>query len=116
MSSGSWPQGFRLTPPKDYTNSALALALGIGTALVIHFTRRSSLPFAGDLTHSLPHGGCYRDGTKSVTYNRPSTDHQPTFIISTLAILLPALIYLSSRFSSMFNSPKCAHCRAHMPN
>lgn len=61
-----------LTPPPDHSKAILAVAIGVGLALVIHFSLSYKLPSPGDNIHHLPFGGSYRDGTKSISYNSPS--------------------------------------------
>nr|UXX34117.1 triple gene block protein 2 [Jasmine virus C] len=60
-----------LTPPPDYTKAIICAVVGISLALALGLFTRSTIPFAGDQLHSLPHGGCYQDGTKKIFYNRP---------------------------------------------
>lgn len=60
-----------LTAPPDYTRVFLCVGLGLTLALVVAVYSRSTLPFVGDNSHALPHGGIYRDGTKSVCYGAP---------------------------------------------
>nr|ULO04620.1 triple gene block protein 2 [Jasmine virus C] len=60
-----------LTPPPDYTKAVLCAVAGISLALTLGLYTRSTIPFAGDQFHSLPHGGCYQDGTKKILFNSP---------------------------------------------
>ncbi|BAA03052.1 triple gene block protein 2 [Papaya mosaic virus] len=60
-----------LTPPPDHSKAILAVAVGVGLAIVLHFSLSYKLPSPGDNIHSLPFGGTYRDGTKSIIYNSP---------------------------------------------
>ncbi|UXX34123.1 triple gene block protein 2 [Stevia carlavirus 1] len=61
-----------LTPPPDYTRSVLCCAIGLSLVLLVLVYTRNTLPPVGDNLHSLPHGGSYRDGTKTILYNSPS--------------------------------------------
>nr|UKY18869.1 ORF2 [Butterbur mosaic virus] len=60
-----------LLPPPDNTKSFLALAVGVSCAVILFVATRSTLPHVGDNIHHLPHGGRYRDGTKSIDYCSP---------------------------------------------
>lgn len=79
-----------LSPPPNYTSSVLAGVIGISIALVFFTLTRSTLPHAGDNLHSLPHGGCYQDGTKRIIYNGPRRS------------------FPSSNLFGSFTSPFCA--------
>nr|CAJ98529.1 12K protein [Potato rough dwarf virus] len=93
-----------LTPPPNYSQSFLCAAIGLSIALSLGLLTRSTLPFAGDGNHSLPHGGVYRDGTKHVLYNHPKKLNsveagsawcrQPWLLCITLVLLIT---YLSKR-------------------
>nr|UEE94774.1 hypothetical protein [Pea streak virus] len=61
-----------LIAPPDNSRSFLALAIGAGIAIVIFTLRSSQLPHVGDNIHSLPHGGFYKDGTKTIQYHSPA--------------------------------------------
>nr|QQG34561.1 TGB2 [Stevia carlavirus 1] len=60
-----------LSPPPDYTKAVLCCAIGLSLVLLVLVYSRSTLPSVGDNLHSLPHGGYYRDGTKTIHYNAP---------------------------------------------
>ncbi|QVY19180.1 triple gene block protein 2 [Clivia carlavirus A] len=60
-----------LSPPPDNTKVHACAAIGGAIALCIFLLTRNNLPHVGDNIHSLPHGGRYRDGTKSITYCSP---------------------------------------------
>ncbi|UTI93306.1 triple gene block 2 [Chaenostoma potexvirus] len=62
-----------LTPPADFSKPLLALACGISLAIITLSLTRSTLPFSGDPNHSLPFGGLYKDGTKTILFNKPGT-------------------------------------------
>nr|QYL30859.1 triple gene block protein 2 [Cassava common mosaic virus]UXW87890.1 triple gene block protein 2 [Cassava common mosaic virus] len=62
-----------LTPPADYSKAVLAAVIGISSSIFIHTITRSTHPHVGDNIHALPHGGYYRDGTKTVYYGGPTT-------------------------------------------
>nr|QQG34572.1 TGB2 [Phyllanthus potexvirus 1] len=107
-----------LTPPRDYTPLLAPLALGFSIALVAFFLSRSNLPHAGDNIHSLPHGGCYRDGTKRVTYNGPGgvsaidsisrLASRAPFWIVLLVLGIPLAIYALERRGHGPHCPRCA--------
>nr|QED43823.1 TGB2 [Garlic latent virus]QED43877.1 TGB2 [Garlic latent virus]QED43883.1 TGB2 [Garlic latent virus] len=61
-----------LSPPPDHTKTYFAGAIGVCVALCLYTLTRSTLPHVGDNIHSLPHGGCYQDGTKRIVYNNPA--------------------------------------------
>ncbi|ACN66298.1 12 KDa protein, partial [Verbena latent virus] len=61
-----------LIAPPDNTRTFLCLAVGISLSLFIGLYTRNTLPHVGDLHHSLPHGGFYRDGTKTISYLKPN--------------------------------------------
>nr|WDS52200.1 MAG: triple gene block protein 2 [Opuntia potexvirus A] len=99
----------RLTPPPDYSKIALPVSIGLGIAVVVYTLTRSTLPRVGDPSHELPHGGWYKDGTKTVLYNSPSqlTGSHIPFL---LALLLPILIYVSSLPCTRSPTRVCNHC------
>ncbi|AEO12142.1 tgb2 [Tamus red mosaic virus] len=91
-----------LTPPVDHSNSVLALVVGVSIALVVFSITRNTSPHVGDNIHSLPHGGCYKDGTKSIYYGKPGNSvRQPARGAAlVLVIFLPILIYAIHKFES----------------
>lgn len=90
-----------LTPPPNYSAVFAAIAVGASVALVVGLLTRNTLPIVGDLQHNLPHGGHYKDGTKTVNYFRPcklnsvegrgSFGTQPWFLVIVLSIIIFAL-------------------------
>nr|QNN26224.1 TGB2 [Peony betaflexivirus 1] len=94
-----------LAPPPDYSKLGLPLIIGAATALSLFFLTRSNLPHVGDNVHSLPHGGRYKDGTKSVDYcsprkNLPSSnlfEGKPWNILLLILALSYAIYIISSR-------------------
>nr|QPK40614.1 TGB2 [Pitaya virus X]BDG58724.1 triple gene block protein 2 [Pitaya virus X] len=99
----------RLSPPPDYTKVVFPLTLGVGIALIAFTLTRPTLPTVGDSQHSLPHGGWYRDGTKTVAYNSPH--YYSSSFIPFLAVLgLTLLIYVSSLCSGRGATRSCPHC------
>jgi len=90
-----------LTPPPNYSQVFVAAAVGVSIALFTGLITRNTLPAVGDLQHNLPHGGRYRDGTKSVDYFQPrklnSVEagkywvNQPWLLVITLIALIVAL-------------------------
>nr|AGG13272.1 TGB2 [Shallot latent virus] len=93
-----------LSPPPDHTKTYFAGAIGICVALCLYTLTRSTLPHVGDNIHSLPHGGCYQDGTKRIIYNRPAknfpSSNLPVNFTSPVLLLgiLIGLICLSEKF------------------
>nr|UUL90868.1 triple gene block protein 3 [Banmivirus BanMMV]WAB21389.1 triple gene block protein 3 [Banmivirus BanMMV] len=91
-----------LSRPPDYTKVLLVGSLAVGTAVVIHFLRRSELPHVGDNLHHLPYGGSYCDGTKSISYRGShSSERVTTFNPLLLIFLLSALICALSKYDSL---------------
>nr|ACG60022.1 triple gene block protein 2 [Carrot carlavirus WM-2008] len=99
--------------PPDNSKAVLAVAVGLSLAVITFALTRNNLPQVGDNIHSLPHGGCYSDGTKRISYFAPQekfpssnllkTSNSPVIILSILGLSI--LIYLSSKFST-----KCQIC------
>lgn len=101
----------RLSPPPDYTKTLLPLTVGIGIALVVFTLTRSTLPAVGDPLHSLPHGGRYRDGTKSILYQPPQS-HTNGFLPLLAVLLVSLAIYVSSVLNNRGSNRHCTHCGA----
>ncbi|AFP73390.1 TGB2 [Sweet potato C6 virus] len=105
-----------LTPPPDHSKSLLAICVGIAIALVLYSLTRSNLPHVGDNLHSLPHGGCYQDGTKSISYNSPARTYPASTLLAKSAfnpflivLLLSACIFILSKNQSH----SCRSCRGY---
>uniref|UniRef100_A0AAU7LL58 Movement protein TGB2 n=1 Tax=Okra mild mottle virus TaxID=3161050 RepID=A0AAU7LL58_9VIRU len=81
-----------LSPPPDHTKSFLALAVGVGCSLILLAINRYIYPVAGDSQHRFPFGGCYRDGTKSAIYHRPSLPSTQGLNVSRLEVFLGVLL------------------------
>nr|WAB21224.1 triple gene block protein 3 [Banmivirus BanMMV] len=91
-----------LSRPPDYTKVLFVGTLAVGTAIVIHFLRRSELPHVGDNLHHLPYGGSYCDGTKKINYGGSHNNKQSSVFNPLLLIfVLSALIYGLSRRDSL---------------
>ncbi|QVY47452.1 triple gene block protein 2 [Agapanthus carlavirus B] len=93
-----------LSPPPDNSKSYLVLSVCAGVCLSLFLLTRSTLPHTGDNIHSLPHGGTYQDGTKTIRYCSPNKKVPSSNLfggggsinIFILVILLVAsIIYLS---------------------
>nr|DAG45438.1 MAG TPA: movement protein [Bacteriophage sp.] len=105
-----------LLPPPDNTKAILAVAVGCSIGLALFMLTRSTLPHVGDNLHSLPHGGSYRDGTKSINYcgprkNYPSSNllTNSTAFVPIIVVVLTGAILLLSR-----GSGRCVACgRSH---
>lgn len=103
--------------PPNYVNVALCASLGVSLSLILFTIRSSNLPFSGDQFHSLPHGGSYRDGTKSIGYNSPSGGSPnsydslrfPAFCVVISIILILNALHLSRRRGSVFHDCCAAH-------
>nr|QVX32688.1 triple gene block protein 2 [Potato virus M]UZP17326.1 Triple gene block 2 Protein [Potato virus M] len=107
-----------LTPPPDFTKVYLSAALGVSLALVVWLLTRSTLPVVGDRDHNLPHGGWYRDGTKSVFYNSPgrlnSIEARKAPLLGqpwAIVVLLVLLIWASHKLGR----PSCRACGGSHP-
>ncbi|QCT25581.1 triple gene block 2 [Yam virus Y] len=62
-----------LVAPPDHTRTYQLVAIGASLAALLFILTRSTLPHVGDNLHHLPHGGCYQDGTKRITYRGPNS-------------------------------------------
>lgn len=87
----------RLQRPPDHSRSLLVLAIGLAAAVVLFMLTRSTLSHVGDNIHALPHGGCYRDGTKTISYRGPGSSFPASSLLGfaplILALALFALTY-----------------------
>nr|WCJ13311.1 putative triple gene block protein 2 [Lolium latent virus] len=86
MSSTSEPT-YQLAPPDSLKQVYLTLAAGFAVGLGIFLLRTNTLPHTGDNIHHLPHGGCYRDGTKSIRYNPPGVATSSNIFLPAIAVL-----------------------------
>nr|AFV36810.1 TGB2 protein [Garlic latent virus] len=107
-----------LSPPPDHTKTFFACAVGVCIALCLYTLTRSTLPHVGDNIHSLPHGGCYQDGTKRIIYNSPARKFPSSNLLSGLTTplcflaLIIGLIYVSEKVkpsSSVRVACRCNH-------
>nr|UDF48725.1 triple gene block protein 2 [Cowpea mild mottle virus] len=95
-----------LTAPPDHSRTFSYLAIGLSVCISLYTLTRHTTPIAGDNIHRLPFGGCYRDGTKSILYNRPGLKSQPFVNLGKLETLLIVLtlsgfiVFISSRRAS----------------
>nr|ALP45937.1 triple gene block protein 2 [Cherry green ring mottle virus] len=105
-----------LKPPTDFSKPLLFAVAGVSLALLCAAYKSHYLPPVGDNIHSLPHGGHYSDGTKSISYNGLNCQQHlsQTFLSShnkliplSLVLLVSFLIYVSSKFSN--RSPSILH-------
>lgn len=99
----------RLQAPPDFTKPLVAVAIGVSIAVAVNFITRSNLPHVGDNLHHLPHGGCYVDGTKRITYNSPGGPpaYRSFWPFLTVILLTGALLLRGTR------TPRpcaCPHC------
>nr|ANH10862.1 triple gene block gene protein 2 [Opuntia virus X]ATU47238.1 TGB protein 2 [Opuntia virus X] len=99
----------RLTPPPDYSKAVTSLTIGLTLVLAVYAVTRSTLPTVGDSSHSLPHGGFYKDGTKTVKYLGPSDNHSKHIPLLAVLVII-ALIYASSFFPSGRRTGTCSSC------
>lgn len=83
----------QLQRPPDNTRSYLVLAIGVATAVVIYMLTRSTLPHVGDNIHSLPHGGNYCDGTKSIAYNKPARNFPSSNLLGLAPVFLALALF-----------------------
>lgn len=80
-----------LSPPIDYSRVFIAIVIGSTIGLALFALTRSTLPHVGDNLHSLPHGGRYRDGTKSIDYCGPRKSFPSSSLFGSSSGSLPAL-------------------------
>nr|QED43829.1 TGB2 [Garlic latent virus] len=105
-----------LSPPPDHTRTYFAGAIGVCIALCLYTLTRSTLPHVGDNIHSLPHGGCYQDGTKRIVYNSPARNFPSSNLFTNLTsplcilILLLGLIFLSEKIKSSSRTSVTCRC------
>nr|QED43727.1 TGB2 [Garlic latent virus] len=105
-----------LSPPPDHTKTFFAGAIGICIALCLYTLTRSTLPHVGDNIHSLPHGGCYQDGTKRIVYNSPARNFPSSNLLPNfssplcLLALIFGLICLSERIKSSSSTRITCSC------
>ncbi|AGI62180.1 triple gene block protein 2 [Cherry rusty mottle associated virus] len=113
-----------LKPPTDWSKPILFASVGVAASLVCFVFKADYLPRVGDNIHSLPHGGSYRDGTKSINYNglkcieNSSVDpfhHSGKFLAFCSVIVLSVLIYVCSKYSNRSNRIHhfCVHHHNH---
>nr|AFI61527.1 triple gene block protein 2 [American hop latent virus] len=102
-----------LSPPPNYTNAVLALAIGGSLAVLTGLYTRTTLPHVGDNSHSLPHGGFYRDGTKVINYSGPCKlnsveggDFRKHSVWALVVVLIGVVVFLSRPRRAC---PSCNH-------
>nr|QAA12644.1 TGB2 [Jasmine virus C] len=105
-----------LTPPPDYTKAIICAVVGISLALALGLLTRSTIPFAGDQLHSLPHGGCYQDGTKKILYNSPkklNSIEQSLVSREIIFIVVISIVgfLLTANFRERATCSTCGHAR-----
>nr|UDF48719.1 triple gene block protein 2 [Cowpea mild mottle virus] len=100
-----------LTAPPDYTKAFTYLVIGLSICVGLYTLTRHTTPIAGDNIHRLPFGGCYKDGTKSILYNRPGLSSQPFLNFGKLeAFLMVVIISGLIVFSSSRKAKTCHVC------
>ncbi|QEJ80619.1 triple gene block protein 2 [Cherry robigovirus 5] len=110
-----------LTPPPDYTKAILCGCIGVCAALVVTTVKTDYSAQVGDNIHKLPHGGSYKDGTKSVVYagklfdssNHSSPNYSDNFWAFIFVWLLIFLIYVSLKCSKRDRSFHYHNCDFH---
>ncbi|ASE06182.1 TGB 2 protein [Euonymus yellow vein virus] len=107
-----------LTPPRDYS-TVFVVALAAFSLVAFTFTAtRSTLPFVGDNIHSLAHGGCYRDGTKSIQYFPPTpvgSALKGGYLAAAITcIVIPGVLYAVHRSNLHCKPVPCPNCRTHV--
>lgn len=107
-----------LTPPPDYSKAVLSICVGLGIAVILYTATRSTLPHVGDNIHHLPHGGLYKDGTKTIAYGRPGSGNltRDTFVRTPAPLMLVLglvllITWLSNR-DRRVNKCSCACSRS----
>ncbi|BAG06156.1 triple gene block protein 2 [Phaius virus X] len=108
-----------LQPPTDYTRIYSFLVIGVSCVTILYLLTRSTLPHVGDNIHHLPHGGCYRDGTKSIYYGsaKRGSHPYPDKLWAFLAIsgLVFAIYWTRPRRACPCTCPRCVEPSA-VPN
>ncbi|BBD14451.1 triple gene block 2 [Cherry virus B] len=108
-----------LTPPPDNLRFLTPIAVGLAVGIVIYALTRSTLPGVGDNIHNLPHGGDYRDGTKTIQYYRPKGSFPSSNLFSTsnfATLCVVILIIFAIHVSELFNRPNRRTCGCSNPS
>lgn len=106
-----------LSPPIDYSRVFIAITVGVTIGLALFALTRSTLPHVGDNLHNLPHGGRYRDGTKSIDYCGPRKSYPASSLLGLSKNSYPALIVVGlvgviiALNSLRCDSPRGCNCR-----
>ncbi|DAZ85790.1 TPA_asm: triple gene block protein 2 [Cardamom virus X] len=101
-----------LQPPPDYSKPVGVAIITLAAAICLWTITRSTLPHTGDNIHALPHGGCYRDGTKQIRYNSPRGNTTPlNSKLVALAAILAIIIALRLRGRRAACPCPCRVCR-----
>nr|UVK68875.1 triple gene block 2 [Grapevine rupestris stem pitting-associated virus] len=105
--------------PANWAKTVTPLTIGLGIGLVLHFLRKSNLPYSGDNIHQFPHGGHYRDGTKSITYCGPKQSFPSSGIFGQSENFVPLMLVIGLiafiHVLSVWNSGSGRNCNCH-PN
>nr|QNT38356.1 TGB2 [Cherry virus Turkey] len=111
-----------LTPPPNYTSAVLCGCAGVCAALIVVSLKSDYSAPVGDNIHRLPHGGSYKDGTKSVVYagrffegkgHLGLEEDFNNFWVFTVVWLLIFLIYVSHKCTSRNRSFHYHNCAFH---
>lgn len=101
-----------LSNPPDHSKSILVLCVGLAIGVAVFSLTSYKGPTVGDNIHNLPFGGIYKDGTKSIVYNRPNRGgvvavSNQKVVVFTFIFALIAFIYaleVSSRSVTRVNN------------
>nr|P22170.2 RecName: Full=Movement protein TGB2; AltName: Full=12 kDa protein; AltName: Full=Triple gene block 2 protein; Short=TGBp2 [Foxtail mosaic virus]ABW25050.1 14K protein [Foxtail mosaic virus]ABW25056.1 14K protein [Foxtail mosaic virus] len=99
-----------LRPPPDNTKAILTIAIGIAASLVFFMLTRNNLPHVGDNIHSLPHGGSYIDGTKSINYRPPASRYPSSNLLAFAPPILAAVLFFLTQPYLATRRSRCVRC------
>lgn len=99
-----------LAAPTNHFKGLEWVFVGVAVGISIFLLTRNNLPHVGDNIHSLPHGGSYRDGTKSINYCSPARKFPSSNLFGLPAGLTPLALVLG--LSAAIYATSCRTSRA----